>query len=447
MKKITFFILTIFLAAAFTACEKKSYVAAFDESPQARMADTIKMVTDALTKADNGWIGVLPTGIGGGYGFYMTFDTARFVNMYADLADSCASKLRQSQYRVRADMGAALTFDTYTYISLLNDPDASAFGGNTKDGFKSDIDFVYDYTTGDSIIFIGKRYRQLFSLVKASAAQKARYLNGEYLTTINSFRKFFTDNPNAYITLDDGSKAAVEPNTSNDLLAGKRITLTTITGGGTVVAAGGKFAFTIDNMNLLDSGVTLGNTKFTRIAWKNATTMALYSSTGKEYIINNNPTPLLPLYKLWGSKYNALYGAFKTIYPGTSAAGADTLNYYYNNLGTGLTGYIFNSGYLKFNWDIVNQRLRLDGFCSQNGGASGWITSITYTYTVDNNGVYTFTLQSPATGGYVSKIMTRIDNFMRNNQVAFDYYTDSGNLYGKMSSVNDPTTVMTFILQ
>src|SRR5690349_1218367 len=64
MKKITFFILIISLIAAFTACNKKSYVAAFDELPQDRMADTIKMVTDALTGAENGWIGVLPTGIG-----------------------------------------------------------------------------------------------------------------------------------------------------------------------------------------------------------------------------------------------------------------------------------------------------------------------------------------------------------------------------------------------
>ena len=60
-------------------------------------------------------------------------------------------------------------------------------------------------------------------------------------------------------------------------------------------------------MNILDSGVTLAGTKFTRLAWKNSTTLAMYSATGKEYILNNNPTPLLPLYKLWGSKYNALF--------------------------------------------------------------------------------------------------------------------------------------------
>jgi hypothetical protein len=447
MKKIIFFLPIALLAISFSGCQKKSYVNAFDELPQDRMADQIKLVEETLTTAENGWIGVLPTGIGGGYGFYMTFDNSQFVNMYADLTDSSASKVRQSQYRVKADMGADLVFDTYTYISLLNDPDASAFGGNTRDGFRSDIDFIYDHSSGDSLVFIGKRYRQPFSLVKATAAQKARYVNGDYLTAINAFKKFFTDNPNAYITLDDGSKAAVEPNTGNSLLAGKRITLTTISSSGTVASAGGKFAFTIDNMNILDSGVTLMGTKFVKLAWKNATTLALYSSTGKEYPINNNPIPLLPLYKLWGAKYNALYGNFKTIYPGTSSAGADTLNYYYNNLGTGLTGYIFNWGSLKFTWDIVNKRLKLDGFCSQNGGSSGWITTITYSYTVDNNGVYTFTVQTPATGGYVSKIMTKLDNFVKTNRITFDYYVDSGTVYGQMSSADNASTVMTFVLQ
>jgi hypothetical protein len=448
MKKIVFFLLMVFLAAAFAGCKKHSYIAAFEQSPQERIGEQIRLVEEKLTTAENGWIGVLPTGLGGGYGFYMTFDADRFVNMYADLMDSSASKARQSQYRVKADMGADLVFDTYTYITLLNDPDASAFGGNTRDGFRSDIDFIYDRSSEDSIVFIGKRYRQTFSLVKATASQKARYLNGEYVTSIKTFKKFFTDNPNAYVVLDNGSKASLEPNTGNSLLAGKRITLTTIAPDGTVAAANGKFAFTIDNMQILDSGVSIAGTRFVKLAWKDASTLALYSSTGKEYIINNNPTPLLPLYKLWGSKYNALYDSYKTIYPGTSAAGADTLNYYHNNLNNGaLLGFSFNWGSLKMSWDIVNKRMKLDGFCSQNGGTSGWTTTITYNYTVDNNGVYTFTVQTPATGGYVAKILTKLDNFIRNNRITFDYHLDNGMVYGKMSSTDSPSTVMTFVLQ
>ncbi|WP_277601124.1 hypothetical protein [Pseudoflavitalea rhizosphaerae] len=43
--------------------------------------------------------------------------------------------------------------------------------------------------------------------------------------------------------------------------------------------------------------------------------------------------------------------------------------------------------------------------------------------------------------------MTKIFNFFKNNQVAFDYYIDAGVLYAKVYSVNTPTTVMTFALQ
>ena len=207
------------------------------------------MVKTTLTSAPDGWVGVMPTGLGGGYGFYMTFDENQVVTMYADLNDSTSSKVRQSQYRIRQDMGTALTFDTYTYITLLNDPTPSVFGGNIREGFRSDIDFIFDYATSDSIVFIGKRYRQKLALARATAAQKAQYTTGGYLAQINAFKKFFSDNPNAYIEMDNGAqKVALEQNSSNNLSAGKRVTITAIKADGSVVSAVGKFAYTVDQM-------------------------------------------------------------------------------------------------------------------------------------------------------------------------------------------------------
>ena len=448
MKKVIFFI-SLLSSILLTNCKKESFVATFDKTPQQRMSEQIKLVSDELTGAENGWIGLLPTLSGGGYSFYFTFDKEQYVNMYADLTDESASNFAPSRYRVKADMGADLVFDTYNYITLLNDPDESAFGGVIRDGFKSDIDFIYDHSSDDSIVFIGKRYRQPLIMIKASSEEASAYKNGELLTSMNDFKSFFTENANAYVELEDGTKASIEPNSSNSLTSGKRITFTALKDDGTVNATVAKFAFTIHQMALLDSGASIGEVNFRKLAWKNESTLAAYSASGKEYIVKNNPTPILPLFRLWGSKYSGLVSSYKQINPGTSPDGAEILNYFHDNLDNhaGLLGYPFNAGKITLAWDVINKRLKFQGFSSQDGGNSGWTTEIAYDYTVDETGVFTFTLRSAASGGYVGNIMTKLDDFLQNNTVSFDYYIDNGQVYGQMKSVENPNITMSFELQ
>jgi hypothetical protein len=377
----------------------------------------------------------------------MVFDAAENLTMYADLSNTSASTAKQSQYRVKADMGADLIFDTYTYISLLNDPTPSVFGGSGRNGFNSDIEFTYDHSTADSIVFIGKRYRQVFRLVKATADQKSKYTTGGgYLTAMNAFKTFFTNTANPYFELGN-TKVAVEPNMGSALAAGKRISLSALFGD-SVSSSTGKYAFTIDKMDIQGAGVFIGNIYFVRLAWKDATTLAIYDNTGKEYIIKSSPVPLIPLYKLWGSKYSGMLSNYKTIYPGTSVAGTDTLNRYHDRLASRPPlSFAFNFGRLNFVFDVVNKRMRIDAFHSQNGGTSGWITSFTLTYTIDANGVYTFSNFSGFTaGGYVENILPPLRDFLLNNKVSFDYYADSGIIYARMTSTTNPDVVMTFVL-
>lgn len=448
MKKVILFI-SILSVIFLTNCKKESFVAKFDELPQERLSEQMKLVRDILTQADNGWIGLLPTGSGGGYSFYMTFDTAQFVNMYADLTDESAATFAQSRYRVKADMGADLVFDTYNYITLLNDPDPGAFGGVIRDGFKSDLDFIYDHSSEDSIVFLGKRYRQPLIMVKATAAQAGIYKDGGLLTKMNGFKEFFEQNSNAYVELDGGIKTAVEPNSTNSLENGKRVTLTALMDDGSVKSTVAKFAYTIDQMAILDSGATINGVNFTSFKWKDANTLAAITASGKEYILKNNPTPILPLFRLWGSKYSGMYSDYKEFYPGTSASGKEILNYYHDNLDNHnrLIGFSFNYGYIDLVWDAINKRLKFVGFCSQNGGQSGWETEIVYNYTVDEDGVYEFTLKSAASGGYVKEIMTKLNDFILNNKISFDYYIDNGHVYSQMKSLDDPTTTMSFELE
>ncbi len=432
------------------SCKKTSYVAKFDKLPQERAAEQLALVSNALSSSPNGWVATLPTQAGGGYGFYINFDKELNVAMYGDMTATSASVLGNSYYRVKQDMGTELVFDTYNYISILNDPNAT-IGGTAKIGYSSDVEFTFDKISGDTLIFIGKKFRQPFRLVKATATQKTAYLAGALKTSMDKMTKFFVDNKFPYIDVASGqatTKANIIPNFTNNLASGKRIELTGILSDNvTISTVKSKFAFSVEGVSVLNGGITFQGITFVKMGWKDATTLALYDSAGKEYIVKDNGVPLLDINLLWGSKYIGLRSEYKQINPGTSASGATILNAYHNNLTSAFLGFNFNYGRIDLNWNRPNKRLSFDGFTSQNGGTSGWTANITYSYTVNTDGSYKFTTFAPVSGNYSGPVMAQLDNFLKNNNVKFDYYTDNGVLYCKMSSVNDPTIVMTWLLK
>lgn len=448
MKRILVFIA---LLSVLISCKKSSYVAKFDKLPQERAGEQIAMVLDVLTSNKNGWIASLPTGVGGGYGFYVNFDNDQNVVMYGDMTDQSAAEVKKSYFRVKQDMGTDLIFDTYTYISMLNDPDDSVLGGAGKVGFSSDVEFIYDRSTADSIIFIGKKYRQPFKLVKATAAQKAIYEAGGYKTAIDKFKSFFSANQNPYIEMGSGASAqkiSITPNMTNNLNIGKRIDMTGASADGKITSNTEKFSFTLDGISILNNGLVFQGITFVKLRWKDATSLVAVDASGKEYAVKNSIAPLIPLNQLWGSKYIGMLSEFKTIYPGTSATGADILNYFHNNLAPSpINPYNFNYGRINFVWSVVNKRLTINAHTSQSGGVNTWVTSSTYNYTVDDQGVYKFTLLSAPSEGYAGKMIAKLHDFMLANRVTFDYYIDGAVVYGKMASVDDPSIVMTFVLQ
>jgi hypothetical protein len=313
-------IIAVFAAAVLLAsCEKKSYVAAFDELPQERVAKQIDSVRTILTGAANGWIGILSTGTGGGFGFYMEFDNQENVKMVADLTNTSATEMKTSRYRVRQDVGAALTFDTYNYISMLNSPDPTIFGGTIRDGFRSDIDFIYDHAATDSIIFIGKRYRQILKLVKATAEQKLKYTSGEYRAAVQGFKNYFSTKFNSYIQIGD-DKVAISASTDSSLGAGKRIVFTR-TVGSTAVNQTAKFGFTIDKMVLTDPGTTIQDNTIMYSAWKDANTLSFYDKGGKEFEVRQSATPLISFLNLfdYNKSYKEIYIAGNAYPAGVSS--------------------------------------------------------------------------------------------------------------------------------
>ena len=435
------------------SCKKDAFVSNFDQKPEERMAESITKINSTLTSAPNGWVVTLPTNAGGAYGFYMVFGADQSVTMYGDLNDNTATTAGKSTYRVKGGLGAELIFDTYNYISMLADPKNDVFGGAGNTGLKSDVEFILDRVSGDSIILTGKTYRQKITMIKATAAQKSFYATTDaFKTSIAKIKNFFAATANPYIEVSSGNallKVGITLNATNALATGKRINLTGVLADGkTVSAVTEKFSFGANDASIVNSGLVWQGIRFMALRWKDASTMALYDASGKEYIIKSSVSPLVPLYQLWGTKYNGMLSEYKTIYAGTTTKGADILNYFHNGLISSITGgFNFNYGRINFVWNTTNKRLTVNGFVSQNNGTSGWTTAIIYNYTVNDDGVFKFTLNTAASGGYAANPMSRLHAFMLANTVKFDYYIDGGNLYGRMTSIEDPTIVMTFILQ
>lgn len=387
MKRTFLFIAVLLLMIG---CKKTSYVAKFDKLPQERVAEQLSLVSNALSSSPNGWVATLPTQAGGGYGFYMSFDKELNVSMYGDMTATSSSVIGNSYYRIKQDMGTELVFDTYNYISILNDPNAT-LGGAAKIGYSSDVEFTFDKITGDTMIFIGKKFRQPFKMVKATATQKTSYLAGDYKTAIDKFNNFFATTKNPYIEITSGSttlKAGISVNSTNNLASGKRVGLTGLQANGTSTLTGNaKYAYTLNGADLLGAGLTYGGVTFVRIDWK-GTSLNFYDSNGKEYAIKSNPIPLTPLAALFGFPTTFVY---KKISIGATLPTGVTsqFNTVFQAMATRLAGLNPVRRIVGVSFTLTSNTLATVNI-SPNNGTSTFSANATFNYTI-TNGVITLT--------------------------------------------------------
>jgi len=420
-------------------CKKSSFEAKFDDTPNVRIGKAIAEVKNILSTAPNGWVATTPTGDGGGYGFYMSFDATENVTMYSDMNDVTSVNSIASYYRIKQDAGVDLVFDTYCYLTWLNDPTPSTFGGNLKTGFKSDVDFIYQRSTADSVIFLGKRYRQQLTLVKATAAQKASYVAGELKTAMDKFKAFFSTRKNAYIEITAGTKTGVSPDFTNSVANGKRIELSTLLPDNSVSSAKGKIATSLDAVTILDGGLTYQGIVFVKMAWKDATTLALYDNKGKEYIINNNPVPLTEFKTVF--KYNGAFNGImitgRTLPPGV-VSGWNTL------WASQISSYDLNNATMEsMQFRLINATTAKLEVWFVIGG-SRYLADASYTYVI-NNDIITLSNYIPAASnanwnnGWV---VTAVKNYFINASFKMDWVVSSDptvSALGGLYKVGDAT--------
>jgi len=438
----------ILLTAIFSLAGcKKNDDRVFDKLPEERMSERNAELRDKLLGSPNGWKGYLKTSYkGGGYAFYIKFNADETLSMMADLNNTSATVPNTSTFRIKYVMNTSLIFDTYNYLGLLQDPTPAAYGGAAGTGYKSDIEFDYLRSNGDSVILKGKKYLNILTLVKASASDETSFNNGGYLTAINKFKGFFAG-ASPYVLLNNaGTEKKLELFTSNNdkTLSGMYTapgqTATTVTTG---------FAYGIDGAYLAD-GLVIDGIRFTGLKWKDATTLVMYDDKGKEYPVQRAEIPVKTIIE---TRNPVLTIADATTFPGwgndfvTRRATANTyiVATYTNGTVPIRLGQMllqdFNNTAKTFLIKIYTPRI--------DGVAVSYTINLNYKYSFVNDNVIKFTFVSANAGfdaGFYNNGMPAL-LIQRLNVDTFkmDYFSDtvSGNLYIRFTSVEHPDFVFT----
>lgn len=430
MKK--YILLAALALGVLSGCEKEEFKTILGEKPEERMYKALAEYEEELTSHEYGWKAYLYTESEIGAGFYMQFGDNDRVKMLADLTEGSLSEFRESGYRLKAVMAPTLIFDTDNYIHLLANPDPSEYGGVPSAGYGSDFEFEFRKHSGDTLELLGKKRRTKMLLVKATQAEQAAYLDGSFAETILDMMRYMTANPYLYIEPTAGEKIQLSLN-----FPARSATLTWVESG-QVRTAKQTIASSINGFQLRDT-LSYGNIHIKELKWDGGFTGLTFD--GASVDVEVSPTPLVPLYMLMGSQYSGMYFP-QTAVPGSSPGFNVMWEQYIRDIGPGEPGsFPFNYGDLRMIFDSINERFTLNFFVSQDGGANGWITTYPYSYTIDDEGIYTLTLNRNGITGprYDEVEASALVNKFNGMKMKLDFHVSGSTVYGKFIDANDPS--------
>lgn len=432
LKKILF---GAMLIVAASSCQKQEEKLVFGETPEVRMKAKIDSINTALTSSPNGWKATVGTGLKGGYGFYMAFDDQQVVKMVADLTDASATKVEGSNYRVKQDNGATLIFDTYNYISMLNDPNPSVYNGTVREGLRSDLEFRFLRSNADSIIFVGKRYRQQLVLSKATAAEKDAYNSGAYKTSIDKTKAIFQTFKNPYIEVNIGGVAT---KLALSIFAGtKTLDIGSVLPDKKTVLNTFKFAFNLNGFDILAGG-DHRDLVFTK-GEVEGNSIFIHDIAGNKYEIKNSSIPILPIEVMF-----AYDGAFNAI----TIAGSkqpEGVTSSFNSLWTGLV-YLHTSNNMlthSVNFRLSTSKVAVLDVRFQSGSTI-YLASAEYNYTLID-GVLKLSAPTSTNGNWNNGwVTTAVKNYFSGGEFKLTYITGSNpndGTLGGLIKVSDPTAI------
>jgi hypothetical protein len=382
-------------------CKRNDVDLTFGETPEERIAEGISELKTTLTGAENGWIGVIGTSAGGGFGLYVKFNNDETLEMLMDgnsgeLSDyGTAEELKKSTFRVKHVMGISLLFDTYNYLTLLQDPVPTVAGGSAGKGLQSDVDFeLVRYSENrDTIHLKGKKYDNPLVLYKASASERAAYVGEKYQEAIESTDEFFNPIGANYFEYNGKSVQVILNNSTKytDLVSLDKAA-------DTLIFKNGRFGYTISGADFV-SPIKFDNNEFVRIK-KVENDYYIYDIKGNKYLLKYSNEQIISL------KYAIGVSIKELVIPGPYSYAArlplagwssSFITHWnsYTNLAKN-SGYNLTIGNFFYTFDIVNKRIDVSGSIYQN--TSAFAATYQYTYEFNADGEIKFKSVGNANG-------------------------------------------------
>jgi len=360
------------------------------EDPDTRLSAELAKDQALLLSGTNGWKATLYPRGGRGFSYYFKFTAEGKVTMMSDFNGTAAMTSAESTYRLKALQRPTLIFDTYNYVHLAADPDASVSGGtSTALGLSSDFEFAFTGTAGDTLKFEGTFYKNPMSMVKLSAAEEQGILAGGLKTMIDDNATYISVNRNPYIPFADGVKGAIaiDPNV-------KTFKLNYVNNSGVSQTQSTTFAFGVNKI-YLNKALVYGNLTINELSWDPAAKTYYIMSGATRINLLNSQNPITPLTLMFGFPSTFTYKKITIPASGLPAGVISKFNDVYSSM----VGLFTTSGRTVTSTALVltgNTSLSVDINYFSNSTGQAFVASAAFTY---NRIGDTFTLSSPVYNG------------------------------------------------
>lgn len=300
MKKLLSILASLCVVAFLAGCEET--VITMDDSADARVDAVIKSYIAELAGAENGWIADVMTDEGY-YRFHMTFTDDNKVTMYTDnfYYTELNGVSMTSTYNIRSLQRPTLSFDTYSYLSIINDPDNEISGGSGNMGLGTDFEFEIGGYADGVFTLIGRVNRVDASLRKATAEEKASIEAGGLMGVIIDAITY-QQGENCYFSVGDV--------TVNVLFNGRSNTFFYIDGND-VAETSGYVKIEQDKTIALTEPVVIAGKSITGFVWNEQTQQYSAVVDGEQVAVEAQVEPIFPLHYMLGP--GKLYTVMQTI--------------------------------------------------------------------------------------------------------------------------------------